>query len=129
MRRWRNRQKRNRKGHDRAAVRRDRGLIRERTPHRGEETIPHAQSIECATWPAPCRARTQATDRSRNRRAPTIHFAARLRATDSAKKIPWHTPLIKRAMVQDGGLPKRAREISSKTGSAWRNTTTLRLGT
>src|SRR5207249_9064325 len=36
------------------------------------------KKIECATWPAPCRTLIQASDKQRNRQAPTVRFAAKL---------------------------------------------------
>src|SRR5437899_12593612 len=126
MRRWRNRQKRNRKGHDRAAAPRDRGSIRAPILRPAEETIPRERSIGYATSQATFRARTQASDRWRNRQAPTIHFAAKLRATDTGQKIPQYMRLARRSMVRGVAPPKRAGEKSGRIGSASRSTTTLR---
>src|SRR6266496_6435962 len=124
--RWQHRRKYNCRARDKAAAPRDRGLVRERIPRREEETIRRARSICCATLLAPYRDRTQAIGKSRNHRAPTIHFAAKPPATDTGQKILRRRRLTKSTMVQNAAPSKRAGERSNKTGSASKNTTTPR---
>src|SRR5438093_742801 len=129
VRRGKTKRKSIRRGRRRTVELRGRGLTQPQIPRREGETVPHAQPIARATSRAIFRAQTRASDKWRNRQAPTAHFAAKLRAICSARKIRRHTRLTKRVPARVGVPPKRAGERSNKIGSASTNTTTPRSGT